>query len=446
MSRLCRHPTSLRAGLIALVAGFLTGCGALFHGDAIRLCRSLTPIFNGPTDRIDIRRTDASRTVHGLLVLIAYTVPREDAPADRRAVSCIFREDGPGGRLDLTNLATEDGPVGDVRLYFIKRLWIDKGHAAISDPSPVTFGPVVPEISRSLAITLQALVASAGGIAIYALLAAAYALIYGLIGRVHLAFGELTILAGYGAFLGYWITGGAMSALAGVIGALVIGVATAIIHGGALGRLIFERLATRPGQHILIATLGLSIAWSEAMRLSQGTGSRWLSPLSSGPIAIARADDYLVTVTFMGLAVPIVAAAALWTSRHLLHATTFGRAWRAYADDPVAAALCGVGGRRIIGAAMLLASLLTGLAGVLMLAFWGGVGHAGGLTMGLKALIAAVVGGIGSVRAAVLGALVIGLGETAWSHLVSVDSRDLALYVGLAVVLALKPEGLFSTR
>jgi branched-chain amino acid transport system permease protein len=442
----------MRARRLALVlatitlSGLLAGCGALFHGDAIRICRSLTPVFNGAADRITIRRTEATRTIHGLVVVVAYAAAAGPAPADRRALSCVFQENGPAGRLDLTNLATEDGPIGDVRLHFIKRHWIDGGHAAINDPLPVALASYVPELPGPVARGLQMLLGSAGGIAIYALLAAAYALVYGLIGRINLAFGELAMLGGYGAFLGYWVAGGAAGGTVAVLAAAVVGISTALVHGAASGRWLFERLAPRPGQHLLIATLGLSIVWSEAARLSQGSGQRWVPPLTAGPLAVARADEFLVTVTAMGVIVPCIAALALWACRHVMRTTAFGRAWRACADDPLAAALCGISANRVQAWTIAGSSLLVGLAGVLTLLLYGGVGHSGGLVIGLKALIAAVIGGIGSVRAAVLGALAIGLAEVGWSHLVGIDSRDLAIFSALAIVLVLRPEGLFSQR
>lgn len=428
--------------MIAL-AYLLTGCGALFHQDAIRLCRSLIPLFNGPSDTVDVRRADAARTPHGLLVTVAYVVTAS-APASRRAVSCIFREDGPAGRLDLTNLATEDGPVGDVRLYMIKRNWIDKGHASVNDPAPIALSGIIPDIPRAVAGPLQILLTSLSGLGIYAVLAAAYALIYGLLGRIHLAFGDLAMLAGYGACLGFWIAGGATVTMFGMLGALLIGMATSVVHGAALGKFIFDRLIARPGQHILLATLGLSIAWSELARLSQGTGLRWIPPLLNQPIGIARADDYIVTITPMHIAVPLIATLAIFTCLTLMRTSRFGRHWRAVADDPFAASLLGVSRTRVLGQTMILASALAGLGGVLTLMSYGGVGHAGGLVVGLKALIAAVIGGIGSVRGAVLGALTVGLAEAAWSYAVSIESRDLAIFCGLTLVLVLKPGGLFA--
>ena len=429
---------------VALVLG---GCGALYHSDAVKLCRSMIPLFNAQASSIDVRRADAQRTAHGLLVTVAYVATLPKQPAERRGISCIFQEGaGPVGSLDLTNLATEEGPLGDIRLHLIKQHWIAKGHAAVNDPAPVMLAGFVPDVPSAAAQPLQVLLASLGSLGVYALLAAAYALIYGLIGRIHLAFGELAMLAGYGAFLGYWISGGAGGSMSALLGAVGVGLVTAAVHGAALGRLVFDRLVERPGQHILLATLGLSIAWSEMARLAQGTGQRWLSPLWSQPIGIARADQFLITVTPMSLLVPLAAGLIIGACLRIMTRTRFGRQWRAYADDPFAAALFGVNGRRILAQTMVLASLMAGAGGVLMLLMYGGLGHAGGLVIGLKALIAAVIGGIGSVRGAVFGALAVGLAEAAWSVAFSIESRDLAIFCALAAVLVVKPNGLFAPR
>ncbi len=158
-----------------------------------------------------------------------------------------------------------------------------------------------------MAIGLQQALGSLPVIAIYALLATAYALIYGLIGRINLAFGDLASLAGYGAFLGFSMIGDGRIGLA-IAAALVAGLFTAAMHGGVLGRLVIARLAHAPGQHILIVTIGVSIVWQEAMRLTQGAGNRWISPLMNRPLGIARAGDFIVTLTPMALIVAVIAA------------------------------------------------------------------------------------------------------------------------------------------
>ena len=202
-------------------------------------------------------------------------------------------------------------------------------------------------------------------IAIYALLATAYSLIYGLVGRINLAFGDLSSLAGYGAFLGFSLVGDKAAAVAVAI-ALVAGLFTAAMHGTALGQLVIARLAQAPGQHILIATIGVSIFWQEAMRLTQGAGNRWISPLINRPIGIARTGDFTVTVTPMAVIVVVVAGVAASALVIAMRRLRFGLRWRASADDPIAAAMLGIDQRAILVRTFVLAALLAGLGGVLM--------------------------------------------------------------------------------
>jgi branched-chain amino acid transport system permease protein len=430
-----------------LVALNLGGCAALLHDEAIKLCRSMIPAFNAAGTKIDVRNVDASTTVHGTLITVAYVATRGKDGPERRAVSCIVRGDGGrNARPELTNLATEIGPLGAERLHLLQRYWIDNGMAAISDPAPVAMGSFVPELPSRVAVPLQILLLSLTSLSIYALLAAAYALIYGLVGRINLAFGELAMLAGYGAFLGFSMISTEAWLGTAVLAAVAVGLLTCMAHGAALGHLVFAKLVERPGQHMLIATIGLSMFWSEMVRLSQGSGNRWMPPILSRPLGIARAEDFIVTVTPMGLIVPYIAMCAIGLALTMMKGSRFGRAWRAYADDPFAAALFGVDPTRILLYTMALACALAGLGGVLTTLAYGGVGYAGGLVVGLKALIAAVIGGIGSVRGAVFGAITLGLAETLWSAFFQIEYRDLAIFTALAVVLILRPEGLFQQK
>lgn len=440
----------LRTGWLAIWATVLLalgGCSAVIYEDAIKLCRSMIPPFNASDAKLDVRRTDAGPTVHGTLVTVMYIATRPGEPPQRRAVSCILQTDAARpGRFLLSNMATEDGPLGDVRLHLLRRHWIESGQAIVSDPSPIALNGFMPELSRGAAEALQVLLASLPGLSIYALLAAAYALIYGLVGRINLAFGELGMLSGYGAFLGFSMIGADVSLGLAVLAAILVGLFTCMTHGAALGHLVFRRLVDRPGQHMLIATIGLSMAWSELARVSQGSGNRWIAPVLSRPIGIARADDYIVTVTPLGLIVPIIGLTSLAILLQLLAGSRFGRRWQAFADDPFAASLFGINPAEILFKTMVLASVLAGIGGLLTVFTYGGVGHGGGLVVGLKALMAAVIGGIGSVWAAVLGALLLGAAEALWSAAFRIEFRDPALFAALALVLILKPEGLFAKR
>ena len=430
----------------------LSGCADLIDSDQRRLCRSLLPALDRATARFAIDRVDELRVSgsDGTALRVTYRAlpstgsqPADNAPlAGQRTLTCRFAPASGRAPPVLTSVITDEGALGPVRLHALQRFWIDSGLAAQSDPTPIATLNAAPTVSRPVAIGLQQALGSLPVIAIYALLATAYSLIYGLVGRINLAFGDLSSLAGYGAFLGFSMIGDTAIRTA-VLAALVTGLFTAAMHGGALGRLVIDRLAQAPGQHILIATIGISIFWQEAMRLTQGSGNRWISPLMNRPIGIARAGEFTVTVTPMALVVAIVAAAAASVLVIAMRRLRFGLLWRASADDPIAAAMFGVDPRTMLVRTMVLAALLSGLGGVLTTLYYGGVGYSGGLVVGLKALIAAIVGGIGSVPGALVGALLVGLAETAWSSFFSIEYRDPALFVALVLVLWLKPSGLY---
>jgi branched-subunit amino acid ABC-type transport system permease component len=424
---------------LVLAVAMLTGCALFTDDDAVKLCRSLIPAFNPDPVSIVIRDVSARETSFGTIVSIAY-----DAESTRRTVTCMVNRDRDRrGLPQLTNMATEDGPLGDIRLYLLRKNWIESGRVAISDPSPVVISDAILALPRPLAVALQHGVSSLPLISIYALLAAAYALIYGLVGRINLAFGELAMLAGYGAFLGFSMLSSANGGGLAVVAAVVVGLYMCASYGAAFGRFVLAPLLHSPGQHILIATIGLSIFMSELVRLMQGNGTRWLSPLLGRPFAIARHDAFIVTVTPMTLVVALVTASAVAGLLFFLQRGRFGMRWRALADDAVAASLLGVDPRRVLLQTMLLASLLCGLGGILTTLMYGGVGHAGSFVVGLKALIAAIIGGIGSVRGAIAGAIVLGFAEAIWSVIFQIETRDPAIFVGLALLLALRPEGLF---
>jgi branched-chain amino acid transport system permease protein len=134
--------------------------------------------------------------------------------------------------------------------------------------------------------------------------------------------------------------------------------------------------------------------------------------------------------------------ALLW----LMKASGYGRAWRAYADDARAAAMFGVDGPRLLARTLAIAGAMAGLSGFLIVAQYGGLGFAGGFQYGLKALIAAVVGGIGSIPGALLGGVAVGLFETLWSSYLPIEARDIALYAALVVFLVFRPGGFLGIR
>lgn len=427
---------------VLLLTLLAAACGRVTDSEQVRLCRAIIPVLNAAGAEIrEIRVAPAALGRSGVRIDYAARA----AGAERRLHSLVC---GFGGtsferdRLDLIAVETEAGRVGVARLTFLQRYLANAEVSAAPPPS----GEQAPSLSAATAYALQQLINAIALAAVYALLATAYSLIYGLAGRINLAFGEIALLGAYGAIGGVAaiVALGVGDAFAGLALALLL---AGVIAGGwsvVIGRLVIAPLHARfrLGQPILIATAAVALTISEFMRLTQGPRERWAPPVFNQPLALARAQDFVVTVTPMQIVVAALGLTAAGSVLLLLWRTRFGRAWRAFADDPGTAALFGVDGEKLFATTFLIAGLLAGLAGWVVAAYYGNVSHSLGALLGLKALVAAVVGGIGSVPGAFLGGICVALIEALWSAYFDIAVRDIVVFALLIVVFVLRPGGL----
>jgi branched-subunit amino acid ABC-type transport system permease component len=303
-------------------------------------------------------------------------------------------------------------------------------------------------LPESGAYLVQALANALPSTAMMMMIGVAYSLIYGLVGRINLAFGELAMVGAFGTVIGAALTAGL--GLGGTAGGLAVagalGLMLTALWGYAIERTVIAPLVPKSGQAMLVATLALAIVMQELFRLGQGTDLRWMPPVLSQPLALAGGGGFTASVTVMQLLVAVLAGGAALFLAGVMRWSEFGRQWRAVADDPMMARLLGIAPEGVLTEAFLLASLLAAVAGFVMASYYGGAGFAGGAMIGLKALVAAVVGGIGSVGGALLGGLVVGLFEAAWSAYLPIEQRDLAVLLMLVAVFVLKPGGLMGVE
>jgi branched-chain amino acid transport system permease protein len=422
----------------------LAGCAVVDTGRA-RICRSIVPALNASGAPLEILH--AAPLAKGDGVRVTYRVRAPVGTLQHRFVECRFAVGGHASpeRKRLVGVATEAGPLGEVRLHLLKRFWLDREGAA-ADPEPIVNAAEAPSVPRALAIGLQHFVAALPPIAIYGLLAAAYSLVYGLVGRINFAFGELAAIGGYAAFLAFALVGASPGVGAALTLSLLLALTSALSYGVVCSRLVFAPLMRLTGQQVLIGTIALAIVLQEILRLTQGAKHLWVRPLFNTPHAIARSRDFVVTVTPLAVASVLLCLTAALALLVLMRVSRFGRAWRACADDPIAAALFGVDRHAVLLKTFALASLLAGLAGYVVTVYYGTFGYAGGIVLGLKALLAAVAGGIGSVPGALLGGILLGLAESLWSALFPIEFRDLAVFSLLVALLVLRPNGIFGLR
>jgi branched-chain amino acid transport system permease protein len=425
------------------VLALLTGCGRGLDSEQLRICQLVIPTVNPDGTEIrDLRYSSATLGAQGVRIDYVARVPGE---ADRaRYVACGFAgRNFASDRLDLVAVETDEGIFGEARLFYFKQLWLGSPEAA-GERLEV---PAVVQLPLSIAFVAQQLINAIALCAVYALLATAYTLIYGITGRINLAFGEVAVLGAYGglAAIGILLALGLGDPFSAIAAALVFAAAFAGLWSAVIGAKVIAPLHARHrlGQPILVATVALALTIQEFLHLVQGVGEHWLPPLFNAPIALARAGAFVVTVTPIQIAVVLVMLATASLMLWLFTRTRFGLTWRAYADDPDTAALLGVDGNRLLGRSFVLAGLCAGLAGAVVGVYYGNVNANMGTMLGIKALIAALIGGIGSVPGAFLGGLLVGLLETGWSAYFDITLRDIVVYSCLVVLFLMRPGGLF---
>ena len=397
--RAARHAG--RFALTMFAVALLVGCVSGLDAQQVRVCRSALPALN-PEATITVRQISAGPASRSLR--IDYEAAYPGRPIMDRFAICRFAAEGLSpNKADLVDLATEQGPLSGASLYLLKRYYLDSPEGTAGDPgSPPALS--APEIPASLAYVGQQLLAGLPRTAIYGLLAVASSLVFGLTGRINLAFGEIAAI-GAAATIGaasILLAGGWSAPAMGLAAGLVAAMFAGAIYNAVGGYFVIGRIKTRSNQPSLIATVGLSLFLMEFLRLAQSPVTVWLPPVCSAQWPVARSGSFLVTLTLLSLVTSGIGLVAAGFLIWLMKASPFGRAWRAFADDARAAALFGVDGTRLLIQTLALAGAMAGLSGMLIVAQYGGLGFAGGFQFGLKALIAAIVGGIGSVPGALV--------------------------------------------
>ena len=280
---------------------------------------------------------------------------------------------------------------------------------------------------------------------IYGLIAIGYTMVFGIIGMVNFAHGDVFMVSAFIGLIAYLIVT-AWLGIASAVGALLI----VLIVAMALTSLVnwtIERIAYRPLRGSfrlapLISAIGMSILLSNFVQVAQGPRNKSIPPLLQGEFVLMGRESYQVTLSHRQLLIWIVTAVLLVVFWYLVSRTALGRAQRACEQDQKMAALLGVDVDRTISITFVIGAALSAVAGTMYLMYYGVVNFSDGFTPGVKAFTAAVLGGIGSLPGAVVGGILIGLVETMWSAYFSIDYKDVAAFSILAITLIFLPQGL----
>jgi len=281
---------------------------------------------------------------------------------------------------------------------------------------------------------------------IYGLIAIGYTMVFGIIGMVNFAHGDVFMLSTFIALI-------LLMVLTQVLGLGTLAIALFIVLIAAmlltsLWAWAIERLAYRPLRGSfrlapLISAIGMSIFLSNLVQVTQGPRYKPAPSILADVITLTPGSGgYSVTISYKQILIVAVTAVLLACFRYVVQNTSIGRAQRACEQDRKMAALLGIDVDKTIALTFVLGAALAAVAGLLFMIYYGVVHFNDGFVPGVKAFTAAVLGGIGSLPGAVLGGLLIGLIETLWSAYFSIDYKDVATFSILAITLIFLPSGL----
>ena len=282
--------------------------------------------------------------------------------------------------------------------------------------------------------------------AVYGLIAIGYTMVYGIIGMINFAHGEIYMI---GAFI-TTITFVVLSSLgvANVVLALIIVLFVTMLVTSLYG-LTVERIAYRPLRHStrlapLISAIGTSILLQNYVQLLQGARVKTMAPVIQGAfVLLKRENGFAVSISYQQVVILAVSFALMTGVTLLIHRTALGRAQRACEQDKLMAMLVGIDVDRTISTTFLLGALFAAIAGFMVTLYYGVVDFYMGFLAGMKAFTAAVLGGIGSLPGAMLGGVMIGLIESFWAGYVNAQYKDVAVFGILMLVLIIRPNGFF---
>ncbi len=280
--------------------------------------------------------------------------------------------------------------------------------------------------------------------AFYALIALGYTMVYGVLRFINFAHGDVFMI---GAFAGYWLTphimphfgdGGVQAAL-GVCVVMLLAMAACAILGIVIEKLAYRPLRNRPKLTVLITAIGVSLLLEYGGQYLFGADPKSFPDLitdsaleNTGAFTITRSQVIAVSVT-------VVLLIAL---SFIVKRTRLGLAMRALSNNPTAATLMGVNLDTVISFTFGLGSALAGAAGILWAISNPSIDPLMGVLPGVKAFVAAVLGGIGNIPGAAIGGLVIGIVETFVAGSSFSNYRDAIAFVVLIVILLFRPAGL----
>lgn len=280
--------------------------------------------------------------------------------------------------------------------------------------------------------------------AMYGLIAIGYSMVYGIIGMINFAHGEIYMIGAFISIITFLLLG--VLGITWIPLALLLVILLAMIFTATYGWTV-ERLAYRPLRGSfrlapLISAIGMSIFLQNYVQILQGANVKPLPPVITGGYVLGSDGTFTVQISNIQIIIIVLTVVLMAVFSYIIAKTPLGRAQRACEQDLKMAALCGVNIDRTISLTFVMGAALAAVAGLMATLYYGVIDFFIGFLAGIKAFTAAVLGGIGSIPGAMLGGLLLGLVEAFWSGYFTTEYKDVAAFSILVIVLIFLPTGL----
>ena len=280
--------------------------------------------------------------------------------------------------------------------------------------------------------------------AIYGLIAIGYTMVYGIIGMINFAHGDMFMVGAFIALITFLclVAIGITAVPLALFLVLLIAMALTALYGWTVERFAYRPLRQSFRLAPLISAIGMSIALENYAQVAQGARVKPLPPLIHGGYTLMQEGSFSVQLSNVQIIVVVTTVVLMAIFSWLVARTRLGRDMRACEQDLKMASLLGVDVNRTISYTFVIGAALAAVAGIMHLLYYGVIDFYIGFVAGVKAFTAAVLGGIGSLPGAMLGGLLIGLIETFWSAYFSIEYKDVAAFSILVIVLIFLPTGI----
>ncbi|HYQ38749.1 MAG TPA: branched-chain amino acid ABC transporter permease LivH, partial [Pseudomonas sp.] len=261
--------------------------------------------------------------------------------------------------------------------------------------------------------------------AVYGLIAIGYTMVYGIIGMINFAHGEVYMIGAYLSAIGLALLGffGLESFPLLIFATLLFTVCVTAVYGWVIERIAYRPLRNSTRLAPLISAIGISLILQNYVQLSQGARQQGVPTLLDGAFRLSIGTGYL-QISYTKVFILVAACAGMAVLTWVIQRTRLGRMCRATQQDRRMAQILGIDTDRVISAVFVIGAAMAALAGLLITLNYGTFDFYAGFVIGIKAFTAAVLGGIGSLPGAMLGGLLLGVAEAQFSGLVNTDYKD----------------------